>query len=100
MFLIREDFSPEKLSNVFFFTRMSEQMGTLNLTKKRIKNTKELAASDHLLQCDSPKTFDNFDFIAFDCNKFKLLIRKSLLIKRDKPVLNRTKNLFLLDLFH
>ena len=38
-------------------------------------------------------------FWASDFDKFKLLIKESLLIKRDKPVLNRTLKSFPLDLF-
>ena len=82
-----------------FFTRASGQMRTSNITGKRIKNAKESAISDHLLQCDSPITFDDFDILASNSNKFKLLIKESLLIKRDKPVLNRTTKSFPLDLF-
>ena len=74
-------------------------MGTSNLTEKRIKNAKELALSDHLLQCDSPITFGDFDILASDSSKFKSPIKESLLIKRDKPVLNRTTKSFPLDLF-
>ena len=48
-----------------FFTRASEDMGTSNLTGKRIKNAKESAISDHLLQCDSPTAFDDFDILIF-----------------------------------
>ena len=65
-----------------------------NLTEKRIKNAQELAISDHQLQYDSSITFDDFDILASDSNKFKLLIKESLLVKRDKPVLNRPKNHF------
>ena len=61
-----------------FFTSAFEHMGISNLTGKCIKNAKELAISDHLLQYNSP------------INKFMLLIKESLLIKRDKPILNRT----------
>ena len=35
----------------------------------------------------------------FDSKKYKLLIKESLLIKRDMPVLNRTKS-YPLDLFN
>ena len=77
-----------------FFTRVSEHMGTSNLTEKRIKNAKKSAISDLMLQCDSPISFDDFDILASDSNKFKLLIRESLLIERDKPILNRTTKLF------
>ena len=81
------------------FTRASKYMGTSNLTGKRTKNAKEWAISDHLLQCDSPMTFDDFDILVSDTKKFKLLIKESLLIKRYKPVLNRTTKSFPLDLF-
>ena len=73
-------------------------MGTSKLMEKRIKNAKELAISDHLLQCDSPITFDDFDILSSDSNKFKLLTMESLLIKHEKPVLNRTIKSFPLDL--
>ena len=65
-------------------------MGTSNLTEKLITNAEESAMSDHLLQRDSPITFDDFNTLAFDSNKFKLLIKESLFVKCDKPVLNRT----------
>ena len=74
-------------------------MGTSNLTGKHITNAKESAISEHLLQCESPIIFDDFDILASDSNKFKLPIKESLLIKRDKPVLNRTTKSFPLDLF-
>ena len=65
-------------------------MGASNLTGKRIKNAKESAMPDHLLQCDSPITFHDFNILVTDFNKFKLLIKESLIIKHNKPVLNRT----------
>ena len=74
-------------------------MGTSNLIGKRITNTKESAISDHLLQRDSPITFNDFDILMSDSNKFKLLTKKNLLIQRDNPVLNRTTKSFPLDLF-
>ena len=82
-----------------FFTRAAEHMGTSNLTKKRIKNIKESAVSDHRLQCDCVISFDDFDVLASDTNNFRLLIKESLLIKRDKPILNRTIKSFPLKLF-
>ena len=55
--------------------------------------------SEHLLQCNCTINFDNFDVLAAESNKFKLLLRESLLIKRDKPILNRTIKSFPLELF-
>ena len=78
----------------YFFTRASKHVGTSNPAGKCIKNAKESAISDYLLQLDFPITFDDFDILAPDSNKFKLLIKESLLIKRGKPVLNRTTKSF------
>ena len=39
------------------------------------------------LQCDCPIDFDYCDMLASDTNSFRLLIKESLLINRDKPVL-------------
>ena len=82
-----------------FFTRAAEHMGISNLTEKRVKNVKQSAVSDQLLQCDCSINFDNFDNLASETNNFKLLIKESLLIMRDKPVLNRTTTSFPLKLF-
>ena len=82
-----------------FFTRAAEHMGISNLTEKRVKNVKQSAVSDHLLQCDCSINFDNFDILASETNNFRLLIKESLLIMRDKPVLNRNTTSFPLKLF-
>ena len=72
-------------------------MGISNLTRKRVKSLKKSVVSDHLLQCDCAIDFNQFDILASDPNR--LLIKESLLIKRDKPVLNRTVKSFSLKLF-
>ena len=59
-------------------------MGISNLTEKRVKNVKQSAVSDHLLQCDCSINFDDFDILASETNNFRLLITQSLLIMRDK----------------
>ena len=82
-----------------FFTRAAEHIGISNLTEKRVKNVKQSAVSDHLLQCDCSINFDVFDILASETNNFRLLIKESLLIMRDKPVLNRTTTSFPLKLF-
>ena len=82
-----------------FYTRASEHMGISNLTGKHLKNVKQSAISDHLLQCNCTINFDNFDIFAEESNKFKSLLRESLLIKSDKPILNRTIKSFPLELF-
>ena len=74
-------------------------MGIYNLKEKRVKNIKESAVSDHHLQCDCVISFDDFYVLASDTYNFRLLIKESLLIKQDKPILNRTIKSFPLKLF-
>ena len=74
-------------------------MGISNLTGKHLKSVKQSAISDHLLDCNCSIDFDHFDVLASDANKFRLLIKKSLLIKHDQPQLNKTIKSFPLKLF-
>ena len=67
--------------------------------KMRVKNMKESTVSDHCLQCHFVISFDDFDVLSSETNNFRLLIKESLLIKRDKPILNRTIKSFPLKLF-
>ena len=82
-----------------FYARAGEHMGISNHTGKRLKNVMQSAISDYLLLCNCAINFDDFDILAAESNKFKLLLRESLLIKRDKPILNRTIKSFPLELF-
>ena len=43
--------------------------------------------------------FDHFDSLASDANRFRLLTKESLLIKRDQSQLNKTIKSFPLKLF-
>ena len=61
---------------------------------------KESVVSNYLLQCDYTTDFDYFDILAYDTNSFRLLIKASLLIKHDKPVLNCAVESFPLKLFN
>ena len=74
-------------------------MGVSNPTGKRLKNMKDSTVLDHLLQCNCTIDFDHFDVLATDASKFSLLVKESLLIKRDNPALNRTAKSFPLELF-
>ena len=73
-----------------FYTRTAEYMWISNLKGKCLKNVIQSVISDHLLQCDWPINFDDFSTIATNSNKFKLLLKESLLIQLDKPILNKT----------
>ena len=82
-----------------FFTTAAELMGISNLTGKRLECVKQSAVSDHLLECNCLIDFDHFDILASDANRFRLLIKESLLIKRYQPQLNKTIKSFPLKLF-
>ena len=82
-----------------FFSRAAEHMGIYNLTGKRLKCVKQSAVSDHLLECNCSIDFDHFDILASNATKFRLLIKESLLIKRDQPQLNKTIKSFPLKRF-
>ena len=49
-----------------------------------LKKVKQCTVSDHLLQCNCAINFDDFDMLVADSNNIKLLLKVSLLIKRDK----------------
>ena len=70
-----------------------------NLTGKHLKSVKQSAVSDHLLKYSGSIDFDHFDIPASDANKFRPLIKESLLIKRGQPELNKTIKSFSLKLF-
>ena len=55
-----------------------------NLTGKRLKSVKQSALSDHRLKCNCSIDFDHFGIQNSDANKFRLLIKENLLIKRVK----------------
>ena len=46
-----------------FFTRAAEHMSISNLTGKRVKNVKESAVSDNLLQSNYTTNFGHFDIL-------------------------------------
>ena len=75
-------------------------MGISNLIGKRPKIVKQSAVSDHLFGCNFSIDFDHFDILAYDVKKLRLLIKESLLIKRNQPQLNKTIKPFPLKLFN
>ena len=80
------------------FTRAAEHISISNLTGKRLTCVKQSAVSDHRLERNCSIDFDHFDILSSDANKFRLLIKESLLIKRDHPQLNKTIKSFPLKL--
>ena len=80
--------------------RSGKHNGISPLTSKKIKPSKKSAIRDHLLNYNNVISFDEFSILAHGNNRFVLEIKESLLIKRDKPVLNKkisSAKLFLFD---
>ena len=82
-----------------FFVRASEHLGITPLTGKFVKTPKKSAIFDHMLLDGHKASFDNFSILLKENNTFKLQSKESLLISRDKPILNRNIYSFLLELF-
>ena len=66
------------------------------LPGNHLESVKQSAGSDHLLEHNC---ISHFDILASDASKFRVLIKESLLTKRDQPQLNKTIKLYPLKLF-
>ena len=77
-------------SDRHFKVRSGEHIGISPLTFKKVKPSAESSVRDHLLFCNHDPSFDDFTILAHGTNKFLLEIKESLLIKRDKPELNKS----------
>ena len=84
-----------------FKARICEHLGISNLTGKKVKtdNNKLTLIQEHLLCCNYSPSFEDFSILTKESNDFKLKIMESLLIARDKPVLNKADSSLLLELF-
>ena len=69
--------------------RVSEHQGVSPRKGKIIKGTFSNSVRDHMLECDHIVTWDNFKVLERVSNHWLLEIKESLLIKRDKPSLNK-----------
>ena len=69
--------------------RSGEHTGFFHLTFKKVKLSAESSICDHLLFCNHDPSFDDFTILIQGINKFLLQIKESLLIKRDKTILNK-----------
>ena len=61
--------------------------GMTSLNGKRVKNSKKPAIFDHILLKDHDSSFEEFTILLKESNHFKLHLKESFLIKRDKPEL-------------
>ena len=70
------------------FVRASEHLGMTPLIRKWVKNPKKTAIFDHILLKGHDASFEDFTILLKE-NKFKLHKKESLMIRRDKPELNK-----------
>ena len=55
--------------------------------------------TDHILLKGHEASFDDFTILLKENNKFKIHLEESLLVKRDKPKLNRNNYSYTFELF-
>ena len=79
--------------------RLGEYIGISPLTFKKVKLSAKSSIRDHLLFCNNDSSFDDFTILTQRTNKFLLEIRENLLIKYDKPILNKSISSTPLSLF-
>ena len=72
-----------------FFVRVSERLGITPLTGKFIKTPKKSATFDHTLLDGHKASFNNYSIFLKESNPFKLQLKESLIISRDKPILTK-----------
>ena len=82
-----------------FFVRASKHLSMTPSTRKRVKNLKKSAIFDQILLKVHDACFEDFTILLKENNKFKLHLKEYLLIKRDKPELNRNIYSYPLELF-
>ena len=74
-----------------FKVRICEHLDISHLTGKKVKigNKKFTAIQEHLLYCNYSPSLEGFSILTRESNDFKLKIMESLLIARNKPILNK-----------
>ena len=77
----------------------SQHLGITLLTQKWVKNPAKSAIIDHVLLEGHNATYHDILILAAKNKQFKLHLKESLLIKRDKPELNRNIYAHPLELF-
>ena len=73
---------------------------TSHWEKVKIHNNKLTVIQEHLLCCNYSPSFEDFSILTTESNDFKLKIIESLLIARDKPILNKADSLYLWSYFN
>ena len=84
-----------------FKLRICEHLDISHLIGKKVKiDTNKLTAiQEHLLCCNYSPSFKDFSILTRESNYSKLKIMESLLIARDKSILNKADSSLPLELF-
>ena len=85
----------------FKFERSFKNYLVSHLTDKKVKieNNKLTAIHEHLLCCNYSPSFEDFSILTRESTDIKLKIMESLLIVRDKPIVNKVDSSLPLELF-
>ena len=76
-----------------------EHISTSPLTRKRVNNNKKSSVNDHCLSSVHVCSFEDFTVLNYESHKFKRLIKESLLVTKDKPLLNEQVRSLKLEIF-
>ena len=69
------------------------------LLGKRVSNNKKFSVTDHSLLLRQVCSFEDFSILDYESLKFKRLIQESLLVTKDKTLLNKQVKSLKLELF-
>ena len=69
------------------------------LSGKRVSNNKKFSVTDHSLLLRQVCSFEDFSILDYESLKFKRLIQESLLVTKDKTLLNKQVKSLKLELF-
>ena len=81
------------------FARVLEHLEITPLTQKWLENHQKSTIMDYNLLEGHSATYDYFSILISENSQFKLHLKEPLLIKRDKPELNRNIYIHPLELF-
>ena len=85
----------------YFKVRICEHFGISHLLEKKVKidNNNLTAIQEHILRCNYSPSFEKFSILTRESNDFKLKIMESLLIARDKSIVNKVDSSLHMELF-
>ena len=69
--------------------RAVEHISTSPFTVKMVHNNKQFSVKNHCFLSGHVRSFVDFTVLNYESHKFKRLIKESLLVTKDKPLLNK-----------